>query len=73
MRVDLHVHTYPASSCSTIAYRDLIACCREQHIAAIALTNHGDVSDNRRLEGPLETLFLRFWNRYLEKSGDREI
>jgi aminoglycoside phosphotransferase family enzyme len=26
-----------------------------------------------RLEGPLETLFLRFWNRYLEKSGDGEI
>lgn len=26
-----------------------------------------------RLEGPLETLFLRFWNRYLEKSADREI
>jgi hypothetical protein len=26
-----------------------------------------------RLEGPLETLFLRFWNRYLEKSPDREI
>jgi len=26
-----------------------------------------------RLEGPLETLFLRFWDRYLEKSGDREI
>jgi hypothetical protein len=25
------------------------------------------------LEGPLERLFLRFWNRYLEKSGDREI
>ena len=26
-----------------------------------------------RLEGGLETLFLRFWDRYLEKSGDREI
>ncbi len=26
-----------------------------------------------RLEGPLKTLFLRVWNRYLEKSGDREI
>ena len=26
-----------------------------------------------RLEGPLERLFLRFWNRYLEKSGDHEI
>jgi hypothetical protein len=26
-----------------------------------------------RLEGPLETLFLRFWKRYLEKSGDREL
>ncbi|MGD0998254.1 MAG: PHP domain-containing protein [Thermoleophilia bacterium] len=53
MRVDLHVHTYPASSCSTITYRDLIACCRERRLGAIALTNHGDVSDNRRLEGPL--------------------
>ncbi len=53
MRVDLHVHTYPASSCSTIAYRDLIAFCRERRPGAIALTNHGDVSDNRRLEQPL--------------------
>jgi hypothetical protein len=26
-----------------------------------------------RLEGSLERLFLRFWSRYLEKSGDREI
>lgn len=26
-----------------------------------------------RLEGPLEKLFIRFWNRYLEKGGDREI
>lgn len=53
MRVDLHVHTYPASSCSTIAYRDLIACCRELRLGAIALTNHGNIDDNRRLEGPL--------------------
>ncbi len=56
MRVDLHVHTYPASSCSAIAYRDLIACCREQGLGAIALTNHGDVGDNRRLEGPLSEI-----------------
>jgi hypothetical protein len=26
-----------------------------------------------RLEGAFEKLFLRFWDRYLEKSGDREI
>ncbi len=26
-----------------------------------------------RLEGSLESLFLRFWRRYLEKSGDREM
>ena len=26
-----------------------------------------------RLEGPMETLFLRFWKHYLEKSGDYEI
>ena len=53
MRVDLHVHTYPASRCSSIAYRDFIAHCRTQRVPAIALTNHGDVGDNRRLEGPL--------------------
>ncbi|HYK89800.1 MAG TPA: phosphotransferase [Acidobacteriota bacterium] len=28
---------------------------------------------SERLEGCLETLFLRFWERYLEKSGDREM
>lgn len=28
---------------------------------------------SERLEGPLEKLFLRFWNRYLQKSGDTEI
>lgn len=53
MRVDLHVHTYPASTCSSIAYRDLIAHCREHKVGAIALTNHGDVDDNRRLVAPL--------------------
>jgi len=26
-----------------------------------------------RLEGGFESLFQRFWNRYLEKSGDREV
>lgn len=28
---------------------------------------------NERLEGGFETLFRRFWERYLEKSGDREM
>ena len=28
---------------------------------------------NGRLEGALESLFLRFWRRYLENSGDREM
>ena len=26
-----------------------------------------------RLEGSFNDLFLRFWDRYLEKTGDREI
>lgn len=26
-----------------------------------------------RLEGPFETLWRRFWNRYLEKTGDQEM
>jgi hypothetical protein len=51
MNVDLHTHTYPASDCSRITYRDYIAWCVDHHVEAIALTNHGDVSDNRRL-GP---------------------
>lgn len=28
---------------------------------------------SERLEGAFQTLFLRFWERYLEKSGDREM
>lgn len=51
MNVDLHTHTYPASDCSRISYRDYIAWCVDNRVEAIALTNHGDLSDNRRL-GP---------------------
>lgn len=51
MNVDLHTHTYPASDCSRITYRDYIAWCVEHGVEAIALTNHGDVGDNRKL-GP---------------------
>ena len=53
MNVDLHTHTYPASDCSRITYRDYIAWCAEQHVEAVALTNHGNVADNRKLEGAL--------------------
>jgi hypothetical protein len=51
MNVDLHTHTYPASDCSGISYRDYIAWCVDNAIEAVALTNHGDLSDNRKL-GP---------------------
>lgn len=51
MNVDLHTHTYPASDCSRIAYRDYISWCVEHRVEAVALTNHGDVTDNRKL-GP---------------------
>jgi predicted metal-dependent phosphoesterase TrpH len=51
MNVDLHTHTYPASDCSQISFRDYIAWCVEQRVEAVALTNHGDVADNRKL-GP---------------------
>ena len=51
MNVDLHTHTYPASDCSRIAYRDYIGWCVDHRIEAVALTNHGDISDNLRL-GP---------------------
>jgi hypothetical protein len=51
MNVDLHTHTYPASDCSRISYRDYIAWCVDNRVEAIALTNHGDISDNRQL-GP---------------------
>src|SRR5674476_1337134 len=51
MNVDLHTHTYPASDCSHISFRDYIAWCVEHGVEAVALTNHGDISDNRKL-GP---------------------
>ena len=50
MNVDLHTHTYPASDCSRISFRDYIAWCVEHSVEAVALTNHGDISDNRTLE-----------------------
>ena len=53
MNVDLHTHTYPASDCSHIAYRDYIAWCADHGVEAVALTNHGDVVDNRVLAEPL--------------------
>jgi predicted metal-dependent phosphoesterase TrpH len=53
MNVDLHTHTYPASSCSGISYRDYIGWCAAHDVEAVALTNHGDTTDNRRLEGAL--------------------
>ncbi len=49
MNVDLHTHTYPASDCSQISFRDYMAWCAEHGVEAVALTNHGDMSDNRRL------------------------
>jgi predicted metal-dependent phosphoesterase TrpH len=53
MNVDLHTHTYPASTCSRITYRDYIGWCAKNQIEAVALTNHGNVGDNRRLAGAL--------------------
>ena len=53
MNVDLHTHTYPASDCSHISYRDYIAWCIDHQVEAVALTNHGNVADNRRLESAL--------------------
>jgi predicted metal-dependent phosphoesterase TrpH len=53
MNVDLHTHTYPASDCSQISFRDYISWCAEHDVEAIALTNHGNVDDNRSLAGAL--------------------
>jgi hypothetical protein len=53
MNVDLHTHTYPASDCSHITYSDYIAWCVENGVEAVALTNHGDVGDNRNLAAAL--------------------
>jgi predicted metal-dependent phosphoesterase TrpH len=53
VKIDLHTHTYPASSCSITSFQDYVARCRDLGLEAIALTNHGNIDDNRKLEGPL--------------------
>ena len=53
MNVDLHTHTYPASDCSHISFREYVAWCVEHGVEAVALTNHGDISDNLKLEPAL--------------------
>lgn len=55
MNVDLHTHTFPASSCSRISHRDYIAWCHAHQVEAIALTNHGSTRDARELESGLKT------------------
>jgi predicted metal-dependent phosphoesterase TrpH len=49
MNVDLHTHTYPASDCSHITFREYVAWCVAHGVEAMALTNHGDISDNLKL------------------------
>jgi predicted metal-dependent phosphoesterase TrpH len=56
MRVDLHTHTLPASSCSHITHDAYVERCGALGVEAIALTNHGDVSDNRILQSRLADL-----------------
>lgn len=53
MTIDLHTHTYPASSCSQITRDQYVRFCEQQGVPAIALTNHGDVRDNLALQGRL--------------------
>jgi predicted metal-dependent phosphoesterase TrpH len=53
MRVDLHTHTFPASTCSRITQVEFLDYCRSATVEAIALTNHGDIGDNIALEQPL--------------------
>jgi predicted metal-dependent phosphoesterase TrpH len=53
MNVDLHTHTYPASDCSHISFRDYIGWCAANAVEGIALTNHGNIDDNRSLESAL--------------------
>jgi predicted metal-dependent phosphoesterase TrpH len=50
MLVDLHTHTRPASDCSTISHVEYYESCVSRGVRAIALTNHGDMGDNRALE-----------------------
>ncbi len=50
MLIDLHTHTFPASRCSAISTQEYIERCVRGGIRAIALTNHGDLSDNVALE-----------------------
>jgi len=46
MRIDLHTHTLPASACSRMTREEYADRCVELGLDAIALTNHGDASDN---------------------------
>jgi predicted metal-dependent phosphoesterase TrpH len=53
MNVDLHTHTFPASDCSRITYPDYVTWCVDNAVEAVALTNHGDLTDNRKLRPAL--------------------
>jgi len=53
MLVDLHSHTLPASRCSDITHQEYVEACVAAGITVIALTNHGNVTDNLPVEKAL--------------------
>jgi len=55
MRVDLHTHTTPASSCSQIDHESFVNGCIAAGLTVVALTNHGDTADNLALEPVLRS------------------
>ena len=56
MDVDLHIHTFPASQCSRIGVGEYVAQCTALGVEAIALTNHGSVTDSEAIAGALGDL-----------------
>jgi predicted metal-dependent phosphoesterase TrpH len=49
MVIDLHVHTFPASSCSSVPVRELIAEAKKIGLDAVCLTEHNHVWDPREV------------------------
>ncbi len=72
MRIDLHVHTRPRSSCSAIDPPDLVIAARAAGLDGICLTEHQNLWGHQELEALARTGGLRIFqgNEITTNQGD---
>lgn len=71
-KIELHAHTYPASGCSRLSPKELIAALKKEGYDAVVITNHlfYDHGEYRKSENPIETWLKGFYEA--KEEGEKQ-